>query len=593
MDDGVGNPQVTISGPTVSDQNSTSSSQWGSLSIQNDARPVPGEVQGDENGPDDMLSLAWSSLQTHQASRSEWRHFENFFNANRYQLLDNSHNLDCHQFLHLWSRWYSRQESRCHRHEFNKLPPIRTDKGIPGPLESIVSAHDLDAEDCNFQGLNWRKLGTTSSSVREARRKTYIHRTNMKLNEREGLDLIHRSPPFNDPSGPLRVRRFMNSIGMGWAHEIPSYDNHFRFRRMLLDDKPHLAHFQLRNMVSAGSRNAVFYAGERSVKLLNPLTGKSHVVMDLEPWYRPSQRGRITTLTASDGVLLVGGWVGQYALKSLLSDDDNIWTEGSLSRTADDSINHIHTFSNRQSGMTHAAFSSNDRHIRILDCHTNRLVQATKLEVPVNCSVTSPDGRLRLVVGDQTEPWILDADSGNLLVRLPNHRDFGFACDWAADGVHAATGNQDGMVQIWDSRNWSQPLQILSTELSGVRAMKFSPLGSGRRVLAMAEPADLVHVVDAERFKSKQRFDFLGEIGGLCFTPDDGRRLYVGNTDRLHGGLLEFERAGEGEKYGMARPDVVRTGEWSVDADRVDDDLLMQSSRSRQQRGIGLGDVMI
>ena len=590
-DDEVRDQQGTASGSTASEQDPLSFSEIGSLSIQNDERPSPREVQNNEDDSEGVLTLVSSSSPAHKASRAEWRHFENFFNADLYPLVDNSHNLGCDQFLHLWSRWYARQESRCHRDDFYKLPPIDTPMEVPAHKESVVSAHDLDAENCNFQGLSWSKLGTTSSSVREARSKTYIHKTNNKSNEEQRLALINNSPQFNGPRGSLKVRRFMNTIGL--TKEIPSYDNHFRFRRMFLGDKPQLAHFQLRNMVSASSRNAVFYAGERSIWLLNPQTGSSHIVMDLECWLRPVQRGGITTLTASDNVLLVGGWEGQYAMKSLFSSDDNTWTEGTLSQTADASINHIHTFPHRQSGLTHAAISSNDRYIRVMDCHTNRIVQSTNFAVPVNCSVTSPDGRLRLMVGDQTEPWILDADSAALLVRLPNHRDFGFACDWAPDGVHAATGNQDGTVQIWDSRNWSRPVQILSTELSGVRAMKFSPLGSGRRVLAMAEPADFVYVVDAERFESQQKFEFLGEIGGLSFTPD-GRRLYVGNTDRLHGGLLEFERAGDGEKYGLARPDAGRKeGEWAVDEERVDDELLIQSSRSRERRGIGLGDVLI
>ncbi|CAF9931119.1 MAG: hypothetical protein HETSPECPRED_007790 [Heterodermia speciosa] len=587
MDEGARNPQSTTSGSTTSGEDFVPFSQMGSLAIQNDVAPAHGEMGDNEDRSEDV-AIAWDSLPTHQASRSDWRHFENFFNADHYQHVDNSHNLNSHQFLLLWSRWYAMQEPGRHPEAFNKLPPVRTGNEILGPSKSVVSAHDLDEDECNFQGFNWAKLRTTSSSVREARRKTYIHKTNTKSNE-ERQDSLHRSPPFTGPNASSRVRRLMNSIGLGWAREIRRYDNHFRFRRMFLENKPHLAHFQLRNMISASSRNAVFYAEESSVKLLNPLTGNSHDVMDVTPWYRPILRGRITTLTASDGFLIVGGWNGQYAIKSLLSEDDNTWTEGLLPQMADASINHIHTFLHRQSQTPHAAISSNDEHIRIIDCSTNTTIQTTKLNAAVNCSVTSPDGRLRLIVGDQTEPWILSADSGALLVRLPNHRDYGFACDWAADGVHAATGNQDGMVQIWDSRNWARPLQVLSTELSGVRAMQFSPLGSGRRVLAMAEPADLVHVVDAERFESEQRFEFLGEIGGLSFEPG-GRRLYVGITDWLCGGIVEFERAGEGEKYGMARP---KGEEWTVDEERVDDGLLMQSERERKRRGIGLGDVMI
>ena len=382
----------------------------------------------------------------------------------------------------------------------------------------------------------------------------------------------------------------MDSNGMAWAREIPCHDNHFRFRQMFVHHRPHLAHFQLRDMVSVSSKNAVFYVADSKVWCVNPQLGDKKSILDLSSWSWPDKsRGTVTTVTARHDVLLAGGWMGQYAMKSLRSEDDESYQEGWLAHTPDASINHIHTFLGC-GGTTQAAISSNDCRIRIIDCSTNKLVCTHNLPHPVNCSVTSPDGRLRLQVGDQTEPWILDAQSGELLVRLPGHRDFGFACDWAQDGVHAATGNQDGIVQIWDSRNWSKPVQILSTELSGVRTMQFSPLGSGKRVLAMAEPADLVSVVDAETFKSKQRFEFLGEIGGLSFTPD-GHRLYVGNTDPVYGGLLEFERAGDGERYGLARPHP-ECG-YSVDDGTVDDNLLLHSSQRRKRRNIGLADVWI
>ena len=522
---------------------------------------------------------------TYRPSIVEWAQFREFFSPERHQL-DNSHNLDSHQFLSTWSHWLERQESKHDPNQHTSMPPLGIYRGTQNNPTGILSAHHLEAETCNFQGLDWKNLGTTSASIREARRKTYVHKTNK-------MDHIYGIPPINNLEGPSTVRQYMDSVGMDWAKEIPGYDNHFKFRQMFLERRPHLAHFQLRNMISAISRNAVFYANERGIYRLDTRSGKKHCIMCLKRWPRPSLlRGTITTLIASHDVLIAGGWEGQYAMKSLLSENDDTYTEGSLSCAHDASINHISVFPNRRSGIAQAAISSNDCHIRIVDCYSNTLVQAHKLPSAVNCSATSPDGRLRLVVADQTEPWILNADSGELIVRLPNHRDFGFACDWAPDGVHAATGNQDGIVQIWDSRNWSKPVQILSTELSGVRAMQFSPLGSGKRVLAMAEPADLVSIVDAETFKSKQRFEFLGEIGGLSFTPD-GQRLYVANTDRFHGGIMEFERAGDGEKYGLARPSSENRDIWSVDSEILDDGLLIQSSRCRQQRTIGLEEVIV
>lgn len=587
MDDEGTTMPSTIAVSSTMEENNTSSDEVGFPSTEYSVQIPSLEAHNMADDADDIAipTLSGPGTSTSRPSIAEWTEFRDFFSPERYQL-DNSHNLGCLQFLNIWSHWLEKQESKYDPTRCNSMPPIDIYRGTQSSPLGILSAHDLEAENCNFQGLSWKNLGTTGASIREARRKTYVHKTNK-------MDHIYGSPPISNVEGRFKVRQYMDSMGMDWAKDISGYDNHFKFRRMFLEHRPHLAHFQLRNMVCAISRDSVFYADERSIYRLSTRSGESHNIMHLNCWPRPSVfRGTITTLIASNDVLIAGGWEGQYAMKSLLSENDGTYTEGSLSHAHDASINHISVFPDRRSGIAQAAISSNDCHIRIVDCCSNTLVQAHKLPSAVNCSVTSPDGRLRLLVGDQTEPWILNADSGEVLVRLPNHRDFGFACDWAPDGIHAATGNQDGIVQIWDSRKWSRPLQILSTELSGVRAMQFSPLGSGKRVLAMAEPADFVSIVDAETFKSKQRFEFLGEIGGLSFTPD-GQRLYVGNTDRLHGGILEFERAGDGEKYGMARPSTGNKDAWSVDADMLDDDLLIQSSRCRQRRNIGLEELII
>ena len=48
----------------------------------------------------------------------------------------------------------------------------------------------------------------------------------------------------------------------------------------------------------------------------------------------------------------------------------------------------------------------------------------------------------------------------------------------------------------------------IAAEMAGVRKLKFSPLGSGKRVLVAAEPADFVSIIDAATFSSKQTLSF-------------------------------------------------------------------------------------
>jgi hypothetical protein len=68
-------------------------------------------------------------------------------------------------------------------------------------------------------------------------------------------------------------------------------------------------------------------------------------------------------------------------------------------------------------------------------------------------------------------------------------------------------------------------------------------------VLILAEPADFIHIIDAQNFGSKQVIDFFGEISGISMPPD-GSRLYVANGDPKYGGIMEFGRSSTCGGYG-------------------------------------------
>lgn len=54
---------------------------------------------------------------------------------------------------------------------------------------------------------------------------------------------------------------------------------------------------------------------------------------------------------------------------------------------------------------------------------------------------------------------------------------------------------QDTTTRVWDIRQPSQSLVVLSGRMGAVRSLRFSSDG---RFLAMAEPADFVHVFDVD-----------------------------------------------------------------------------------------------
>ena len=461
-------------------------------------------------------------------------------------------NLQCDGFFRFWKSRYSRGE-----------PGYPRISGLASHLEEKVQRQDkLLAEDLHpekpdrpdFQGIHWSRLLTTKEKAREVRRMTYTNH----INETEFA--TDNTPRLISNSGSFGSRSYKAKFS---ERALPSSDRHFDFRETNMRFRSYISHFQLRHNLFASSKNALLYTPrpkrglgygayidfgpriEPKIHCFNPETSDDECVMDFsrEVDLDSTRLFRPSTLNAGNGVLVVGSFEGAYAMKSLSTTFESKPTMGTITDCGPEgSTNHIQNFLDRQSGLPQVAFSSNDRTIRTLDCTTNKFTRIHTLPYPVNCSAICPDGRLRLLVGDDCLPIIANAETGEEIARLPGHTNFGFACDWAADGVIMATGHQDGFVKVWDARNFSQSVHSIPMEMAGCRTLQFSPPGSGKRVLVIAEPGDFVHVVDARTFKSKQVIDFFGEIAGISMPPD-GSSLYIANHDPRYGGLMEFERS--------------------------------------------------
>ena len=324
---------------------------------------------------------------------------------------------------------------------------------------------------------------------------------------------------------------------------------------MDFDHEVHLEHFQLRNLLSCASRDHVFYASKSKIIQWNPTSGTQgpkRVAMNLtnpsvQRLYGQVGGIQISTLSVAHDILVTGGFSGEYALVNLKARKGTKHTEGIVTNHQNSITNHVQVHLSRASLSPRVAIASNDNGMRILDVATNKFVADHGYDHAINCTAVSPDQRLRVLVGDSRQVMICNAETGEILQSLEGHRDFGFACDWSDDGYTVATGNQDMQIKIWDARNWTTrqglpcPVTTIAAEMAGVRKLKFSPVGSGKRVLVAAEPADIMSIIDAETFQSKQRLSFFGEIGGFDFT-DGGRDLIVANCDSMRGGLMEFER---------------------------------------------------
>ncbi|KAF1833295.1 WD40 repeat-like protein [Decorospora gaudefroyi] len=399
-------------------------------------------------------------------------------------------------------------------------PPKPT---VPGldliEVPPVITRDDLQGDMCDFQGIDWSVRNTSRQAMRKKRFEY----------ESEVL--------------PRRLREVRKCIP-----RTPDSDTFFQFRRNNTAPRAFVPHFQLRNVLTATSRNDIFYANGHHVCRTDAQGSPSDVVVDLGK--NLAADCSITTIASRDNVLIAGAVEGEYAITDLSSTYGSLCTFGRTTDFATDTksriVNHMHLFPSRHTYTPQAVLCSNDYRLRVLDCATNTFTHSFLYPAAVNCSATSPNGRMRIVVGDFPETLITNAETGQPFETLNSHTDDAFACAWADDGIHIATAAQDSTIVIWDARYWSQPLTVMTSQVSVPRSLHFSPVGSGPRVLVAAEADDYINIINAQTFESKQVLDFFGPIGGAAFTPD-GQSLFIANTERRFNGIVELERTGWAE----------------------------------------------
>ncbi|KAI0515251.1 WD40-repeat-containing domain protein [Xylaria bambusicola] len=439
----------------------------------------------------------------------------------------------------------------------------RNELSIAQIRRSRITYEDLKGDACDPQGINWQDLGVTRGSARKCRTKLFRNYTNI---------------PDSD----------------AWDSSMPDklprrHENYFRFRSMDLCSDVRLMHFQLRNIMGCASRTAVYYpCVSGTIRELDPTTSEVKIAMK----FKNSDDAQISTLAAEEGILITGGFHGTYRYRSIGTGGDPHCYDGRLTDHVSGITNHVQVNSSRRSSIPLAAFASNDFGFRMVDLARNEIVLDKMYDHALNCTALSPDKRLRVMVGDLREVLITDAETGEVLQGLNGHRDFGFACDWAPDGWTIATGNQDKTIRIWDARMWKNSVAVLRSEMAGVRSLRFSPLGSGKRLLLAAEEADVINLIDAQTFESKQTIDIFGELAGVSFA-NAGQEIMALSSDPVRGGVLRLERCDHGAEdtfsymrrqylgdYGWVEPGY----DWLSTPQQVVDHPRTQVTLSQKQR---------
>ncbi|KAI0052340.1 hypothetical protein FA95DRAFT_1483919 [Auriscalpium vulgare] len=227
------------------------------------------------------------------------------------------------------------------------------------------------------------------------------------------------------------------------------------------------------------------------------------------------------------------------------------------------------TRSHESSSEPRVAVSNNDCTVKFFDVNVRgskgvdgppkRISEAgtLRLDVPVNHSSISPDGRTLLSVGDSPHVYLHGLTGGARITFTPlaqltlpsfDHASpyisstgpASFSTAFSASGTKFAVASQEGMVAVWDVRS-RKPMKVYQTDRSrapagrhatgaasgymyedadawdwtrpgnmqapgwGVRNVKFSPVGhGGREIMTFTEHTSLLHVVDATTFETEE-----------------------------------------------------------------------------------------
>jgi WD40 repeat protein len=412
-------------------------------------------------------------------------------------------------------------------HDRGRGDPIETDSDEDVDVDVLRKHPDTTALQArhgkDIQGIPWERLHFTRESYRVTRLQQYKNYENL-----------------NRPHDEL------DKECQEFRKDGNFYDFHYNTRSV----KSTFVHFQLRNLVWATSKHDVYLMSSYSVMHWCSLKRKSTEVLNVagpltpsrevekSPWAIQQGLGKIqiSTMCVKDNLMVAGGFEGELVAKNL--DSHGVSYCAKVTRD-DNAITNAIEIYDSASGTKQLMTSNNDSVVRIFDTETFSVLGRYFYSWAVNHTSVSPNKKLVVVVGDNIDGLLVDHQTGKAVATLRGHLDFSFASVWHPDGLYFATGNQDTTCRIWDVRNLSSALTVLKGHMGAIRSLRFTADGS---FLAMAEPADFVHVFDVRRnYERCQEIDLFGEISGVSFSPDTDS-LFIGVADRTYGSLLEYNR---------------------------------------------------
>jgi len=316
--------------------------------------------------------------------------------------------------------------------------------------------------------------------------------------------------------------------------KVKEHEPYYMFEKFYKVPNLWCGHFQLKRNLMTPTKTDLIYPssmGFSHYSLLDFKEKKVSIKDEFHPvgmdYYKD-----LVALSALDGNLAI------YNLqKDKIISNNKIIKDGSIN-------NCVSFFKQKETNHHHprVCCGGNDNSIQIFDIGPSetRLVTKCTMESPVNDLKASPDGNLLLILEDQKECAIKDLRSGEKIIELCGHEDYGFTGDWHPNGFFVATGNQDSTCRIWDLRKPEKSVEILQAHIGTVCSLIYSKDGSN---LIIAENVDYVNIYDtANNYESMQVIDFFGEVIGINFDGEDGDNLFFGVMLDGRNGIFEYNK---------------------------------------------------
>jgi WD40 repeat protein len=169
-----------------------------------------------------------------------------------------------------------------------------------------------------------------------------------------------------------------------------------------------------------------------------------------------------------------------------------------------------------------------DATVKLWDIGNAKDVHTFSHPLDVNGVTVSKDGRLMLTSSDDKHMRLWDLTSYEEMRKYPGHEDYCYACGFAPDGVHVASGSKDRRAVVYEMK-------------TGTVIKKFEQNNAVQHVAFSADSKYLFTCGDSEVYmweiatgKKAKTFPGKGSylINGMSLSAD-GRRLLTGGEDKI------------------------------------------------------------